>query len=175
MPRVSGSTPALWTLFGVEASSWSHPIGWHVRRSWAVDAADLARRLPDETFDVVAGSNGCSTALRLAIDVPHRVDRLVLCWPATQGQLDNRLRDVIERDGPPGAATTLLAGGTLRGVADAELSALTCPLAVLPSEPENPIHLRRTVDEFIAVVPGSLRLPGTLSLRGRRDTARDRR
>jgi hypothetical protein len=40
----------------------------------------------------------------------------------------------------------LLAGQTLRGVADADLAALDLPVGVLPSVPEDPFHQRRTVD-----------------------------
>ena len=58
---------------------------------------------------VVAGSNGCSTPLRLARST-CRMGSTDLCSAASDAgaKLDNRLRDVVARDGPPGAATTLL-------------------------------------------------------------------
>src|SRR3954464_14601967 len=34
---------------------------------------------------VLAGSNGCSAAVRLAVDRPDLVDALLLAWPATAG------------------------------------------------------------------------------------------
>ena len=70
---------------------------------------------------VVAGSNGVSVALRLAVDSSQLVKRLVLLWPATCGDptVDRRV---------PTQAAHLLAGETIRGLRDVELAALdvTC-------------------------------------------------
>ncbi|WP_206686201.1 hypothetical protein [Kribbella qitaiheensis] len=57
-------------------------------------------------------------------------------------------------------ADGLLAGETLRGVADQELAGLGIPVAVLPSVPENPSHQRKTVDALLGLIPGSRELPG---------------
>jgi pimeloyl-ACP methyl ester carboxylesterase len=53
--------------------------------SWDGEADDLAAVLDAaavERASVVAGSNGCSAAARLALRYPERVAMLVLCWPA---------------------------------------------------------------------------------------------
>ncbi|WP_409186051.1 alpha/beta fold hydrolase [Amycolatopsis sp. VS8301801F10] len=115
---------------------------------WPAEAAHLAAFLPERPVVVVAGSNGCSAAVRLALDFPRRVDRLLLAWPATAGA------------GVAGVPRALLQGETLRGVADAELAALAVTVGVLPSVPDNPVHQRRTVDALLRLVPGSTELPG---------------
>jgi pimeloyl-ACP methyl ester carboxylesterase len=54
--------------------------------SWDIEAADLAAVLAaagGAPAHVVAGSNGCSAAIRLALTQPERVRSLTLCWPAT--------------------------------------------------------------------------------------------
>ncbi|MFC8720362.1 alpha/beta fold hydrolase, partial [Kitasatospora sp. NPDC057198] len=125
--------------------------------SWEAEARHLAAALPDGPPAVlVAGSNGCSAAVRLALAAPERVRSLVLAWPATAGdeRLDGRIREALPE------AAGLLAGGTLRGTTDAELAALRLPVAVLPAVPENPVHQRRTVDALLALVPGAVELPG---------------
>jgi pimeloyl-ACP methyl ester carboxylesterase len=126
--------------------------------SWAEDAAHLAALMPGP-MAVVAGSNGCSTALRLALDHPARVTRLVLCWPATCGDpaVDERSRrSLAARAVPPAAIDALLGGATIRGVADGELAALRIPAAVVPSRPENPYHQRRTAEALCALIPGAV-------------------
>ncbi|HYI13788.1 MAG TPA: alpha/beta hydrolase [Thermomicrobiales bacterium] len=53
--------------------------------NWDIEADDLAAILNAtgvERAHVVAGSNGCSAATRLALRHPERVATLVLCWPA---------------------------------------------------------------------------------------------
>lgn len=115
---------------------------------WPAEAEHLATFLPGHPVTVVAGSNGCSAAVRLAVAFPHRVERLLLAWPATAGST------------LPGVPDRLLAGRTLRGVTDDELAALPMPVAVLPSVPENPVHQRRTVDALLRLLPGARELPG---------------
>lgn len=131
---------------------------------WATEARELANSLPAEPVVVVAGSNGCSAAVRLATDAPGRVRTLVLGWPATAGdpEVDARDRDRLIRLGAAGrTADRLLAGGTLRGVDDADLAGLAMPVAVLPSLRENPPHQRRTVDALLRLVPGAVEVPGS--------------
>lgn len=122
-------------------------------RSWAEEVAHLLRLLPAEPGTLVGGSNGCSVAARIAVDAPHRVRRLVLAWPATAGdsRIDTRYREI-------GAPPEMLAGETLRGLADAELAGLRLPVAVLPG-PDNPYHRRSTVDGLLALVAGAVELP----------------
>ncbi|UKD50997.1 alpha/beta hydrolase [Amycolatopsis sp. FU40] len=120
---------------------------------WSAEAAHLASFLPGQPVVVVAGSNGCSAAVRLALDFPRQVDRLLLAWPATAGDaaVDARAASVPR---------ALLGGETLRGVADADLATLALPVGVLPSVPDNPFHQRRTVDALLRLVPGCTELPG---------------
>jgi pimeloyl-ACP methyl ester carboxylesterase len=53
--------------------------------SWEAEAEHLAAGLPERPVTVIAASNGCSAALRLALASPARVTRLLLAWPATAG------------------------------------------------------------------------------------------
>ena len=101
---------------------------------------------------IVAGSNGVSVAVRLALDHPSRVDRLVLCWPATCG-------DPVVDGSVPSCAAHLLGGGTLRGVSDEELSELDVLVAVVASDPPNRIHAGSTVDQLVVRVPNATRVP----------------
>ncbi|WP_328648997.1 alpha/beta hydrolase [Amycolatopsis sp. NBC_00348] len=128
-------------------------------RSWQSEADHLTPVLPDEPVVVVAGSNGCSAAVRLALTHPGRVSRLLLAWPATAGDtsIDDRVR---ERVTDPAIAAELLRGETLRGVLDGELAGLRVPTGVLPSAPHNPVHQRRTVDALLRLLPDARELPG---------------
>lgn len=132
-------------------------------RDWASEADHLAAALPAAPAVLVAGSNGCSAAVRLALARPSAVVSLVLAWPATAG--DPRV-DASTRDGLLSAGATaatlaaLLTGGALRGVDDTELATLRLPVAVLPAEPENPHHARRTAAALLRIVPGAVGLPG---------------
>jgi pimeloyl-ACP methyl ester carboxylesterase len=83
---------------------------------------------------VLAGSNGCSVAVRLALAFPHRIERLLLAWPATAGDptVDSRIRTGLTELGASDRnIRALLDGQTLRGVTDAELSTLKMPLTHL--------------------------------------------
>jgi len=54
--------------------------------SWAADAEHVLAAVPGgEPVTVVGGSFGCSVAVRLALDSPGRVSRMVLAWPASLG------------------------------------------------------------------------------------------
>jgi pimeloyl-ACP methyl ester carboxylesterase len=123
--------------------------------SWAAEVRHLRALLPDRSVTVVAGSNGCSVAARLAVDHPDRVARLVLAWPATAGdpQVDAWARQ-------QGAPEAMLAGETLRGLTDTELAGLSLPVAVLPAS-GSPFHQRRTVDALLRLIPGAVELPGS--------------
>jgi pimeloyl-ACP methyl ester carboxylesterase len=111
--------------------------------------------LPEAPVTVVAGSNGCSVAARLALEDPGRVARLVLAWPASAG--DPRVDAWARSLGVP---EEMLVGETLRGLADVELVELGMPVAVLPSPP-NAFHQRPTADALLRLVPGAVELPGT--------------
>lgn len=54
--------------------------------SWDIEATDLAKVIINagvEKVHLIAGSNGCSAAIHLALSTPQHVRSLVLCWPAT--------------------------------------------------------------------------------------------
>jgi len=122
-------------------------------RSWAEEVAHLMPLLPAGPVTLVGGSNGCSVVARIAVDFPDRVRRLVLAWPATAG--DSRI-DTLYRE--TGAPPEMLAGETLRGLADTELAQLRLPVAVLPP-PDNPYHRRSTVDQLLTLLAGVVELP----------------
>ncbi len=131
--------------------------------SWTAEADQLAPTLPDRPVTLVAGSNGCSVAVRLALAQPDRLQRLLLAWPATAGDpvVDARVRsDLGEFDACSQVIDVLLTGQSLRGVTDAELATLQMPIGVLPSVPENPVHQRHTVDALLRLVRHVEKLPG---------------
>lgn len=131
--------------------------------SWPAEATHLEPFLADHPVTVIAGSNGCSAATRLALTAPARVERLLLAWPATANDpaVDTRTRQAFTDLGvPPDVITALLTGETLRGLTDAELATLPMPIAVLPSVPDNPIHQRRTVDALHTLLPHAVEMPG---------------
>ena len=93
-------------------------------------------------------------AVRLAVQHPELVGRLVLLWPATAA-------DPTVDAHAPAAVAHLLAGETLRGVTDTELANLDLPVAAMASEPENPQHRDRTVGRLLELLPdGTLIEPG---------------
>ncbi len=139
------------------------PNRLHRPPSWDAEVEHLAPALPGHPVSVVAGSNGCSVAVRLALAIPDRIDRLLLAWPATAGDptVDSRTRIGLTGLGASDQnIRALLDGQTLRGVTDAELATLKMPISVLPSVPENPFHQRHTVDALRRLQPDSDELPG---------------
>jgi pimeloyl-ACP methyl ester carboxylesterase len=121
--------------------------------SWAAEVAHLLALLPAGPVQLVAGSNGCSVAARIAVEQPGRVDRLVLAWPATVGDSIVDTWTLVR-----GAPEELLAGETLRGLTDVELVGLRPPVAIVPSL-GNRFHQRSTVDDLLALVAGAVELP----------------
>ena len=117
--------------------------------SWFEEVEHLRAALPTtpSRWSVVAGSNGCSLAVRLAVDYEGMVDRLVLCWPATAGD--------PEIDRMEHAPVEMLIGETLRGVSDAELAGISVPVTIIPSQPPNRYHQARTVDRLLSTIPGA--------------------
>lgn len=126
--------------------------------SWREEAEHLLAKLPDaDPVRVVAASNGCSAAARLALDHPGRVASLALCWPATAGdpRIDEVVRRLVTRAGRDApVADELLSGETLRGVHDAELRALRPPVAIMGAVPPDPAHQARTVAALASLIPG---------------------
>lgn len=132
-------------------------------QNWTSEAEHLTAMLPGRPVTIVAGSNGCSAAIRLTLTAPESVERLLLAWPATAGdpQVDTRTRlGLAELGAEPHVLDALLSGQTLRGTTDDELTSITKPVGVLPSVPENPFHQRRTVDALLRTLPEALELPG---------------
>ncbi|WUH89400.1 alpha/beta hydrolase [Streptomyces sp. NBC_00433] len=140
------------------------PNRLHRPPSWDAEVEHLAAALPSGPVSVVAGSNGCSAAVRLALAIPDRIARLLLAWPATAGDpaADARTRIALTSLGASDRTIrALLDGQTLRGVTDAELATLKMPISVLPSAPENPLHQRHTVDALRRLHPAGTELPGS--------------
>lgn len=131
--------------------------------SWVAEAEHLATFLPTTPVTVVAGSNGCSVAVRLALAHPQAVSRLLLAWPAGQTAPGVRagIRNMLTSLGaPPSTVETLTGGETLPCATDQELATLAMPAAVLPSGVANPYHPRETVDSLLRLLPSSVELPG---------------
>jgi len=121
--------------------------------SWNAAADAIAATLQEPT-SLVAGSNGVSVAVRLALQNPRVVDRLLLLWPPTCG-------DLAVDATVPAAASHLLDGETMRGVTDDELAGLDVPVAVMPSDPVNRFHTRHTLDRLVELLPQTVHVfPG---------------
>ena len=118
--------------------------------SWSAAADAMAAELHGPT-SVVAGSNGVSIGVRLALQHRPLVDRLVLLWPATCGD------PTVDAAMPP-EVSHLLTGQTLRGMTDEELARLDVPTAVMASDPANPLHAVGTVDRLVALIPRATRI-----------------
>lgn len=130
---------------------------------WAAEAAHLAPALAGPPVTILAGSNGCGIAARLALDFPGTVSRLLLAWPATAGDPATDARDRTRLAGqgaPPQVIEALLAGQMLRGLTDAELASLAVPVGVLPAAPADPFHQRHTPDALLRLLPQAEELPG---------------
>jgi pimeloyl-ACP methyl ester carboxylesterase len=133
-------------------------------REWRDEVDHLAAALGGRgPVTVVAGSNGCSAGLLLALARPDLVDRLLLAWPATAGdtRVDAEAGARLRGLGATAVVVeAVLAGQTVRGVADADIRAVAVPVGLLPSEPHNPFHQRRTVEALRLLLPGAEVLPG---------------
>jgi pimeloyl-ACP methyl ester carboxylesterase len=118
-------------------------------RSWSDEIEHLRDSIPSvpSQWSLVAGSNGCSVAVRMAVDCEGLVSRLVLCWPATAGD--------PELDKSENAPAEMLRGGTLRGVSDAELAGISVPVTVVPSDPPNRYHQASTARRLLFLIPGA--------------------
>jgi pimeloyl-ACP methyl ester carboxylesterase len=141
------------------ASSWGDEAGHMVS---AVRGA-VSGTLPPGPVTVVGGSFGCAVAVRLVLDYPALVERMVLAWPAALGDqfLATRIRaDLARRGAAPQVLGSLLGAETLPSATDEELRTITAPAAVVPSVPPNPLHGRNTVDALLRLLPNATELPG---------------
>jgi pimeloyl-ACP methyl ester carboxylesterase len=132
--------------------------------SWAADAEHVLAAAPGgEPVTVVGGSFGCSVAVRLALDSPGRVSRMVLAWPASLGDqfAAIRMRASLARLGAPARVLNALLGSeTLPSATDAELGTIAAQVGVIPALPPDPVHPRGTVDALLRLLPSATELPG---------------
>lgn len=161
-----------WTLSGVTGRLDRHIVDYEARdrpdqpANWNDEAAALAAITESKGWTqvaVVAASNGCSAALRLAADRPGLVRRLVLAWPATAGDVvsDELIRTQIIELGPDGAAEALLSGETIRGMTDAEIESIGGEVVLWPSVPENQFHQASTVVRLTEILERPLLMAGS--------------
>ncbi len=134
--------------------------------SWAEESEALAATIEQAGHDqvaLVAGSNGCSAALRLLLDRPELVARTMLCWPATAGDpvIDELAKIIIADAQGSEAADALLSGRPMRGVTVEELGSIGSECVVYPSTPENQAHRRSTVMELLSSIPGVMMVGGS--------------
>ena len=134
--------------------------------SWVEEAESLAATIEQsghERAAIVAGSNGCSVALRLLLDRPELVARTMLCWPATAGDLviDGLARIIITDAVGDDAADALLDGFPIRGTTAEELASISGEIVLYPSMPENQAHRRSTQTELLNTVPGVILVGGS--------------
>lgn len=134
--------------------------------SWSEEGDALARAIRAHGFEralVVAGSNGCSAAIRAALQHPQLVERLMLCWPATAGDpvIDELARVIITDAAGPEVARELLTGEPVRGSTAVELSTVQVPAVLYPSMPENKVHQRKTVMALAEALPEPILIGGS--------------
>ena len=130
--------------------------------SWAADAGHVLAAVAGGPVTVVGGSFGCSVAVRLALDSPGRVSRMVLAWPASLSDqfAAIRMRASLARLGAPARVLNALLGGkTLPSATDTELSSIAVPVGVIPAVPPDPFHPRGT-DSLLRLLPSATELPG---------------
>lgn len=135
-------------------------------KSWEQEASALEATIAGAGHDrasLVAGSNGCSVALRLMLDRPDLVARVMLCWPATAGHpvIDGLAHTIISDVHDDAAATALLTGSPIRGVSADELSSIAGEVVIYPSMPESQAHQRSTVTELLSSIPGVMLVGGS--------------
>jgi hypothetical protein len=143
-----GVTAALCTL------GWSvhtprrarRPRSWHDETATLLEAVTVAGG--GDAVGLVAASHGCTPALRLALEHPALVAQVVLCWPATgdDPEIDRRALAHLAAAGVDDhLADALLDGELVRGLRPDELGSIDVPVALVPAEPEDAAHQRRTV------------------------------
>ena len=135
-------------------------------RSWTEEADALAATIAAAGHDrvaLIAGSNGCSTAMRLMLDRPELVARTMLCWPATAGNpvIDGLAATIIADAHDETVAAALLAGSPIRGITVDELSEISGEVVIYPSMPESQAHQRSTITELLSTVPGVMLVGGS--------------
>ena len=130
---------------------------------WAADAGHVLAAVPDGPVTVMGGSFGCSVAVRLALDSPDRVSRIVMAWPASLSDqfAAIRMRASLARLGAPARVLNALLGSeALPSAANAELGTVAVQVGLIPAVPPDPFHLRGTVDSLLRLLPSATELPG---------------
>ncbi len=135
-------------------------------KSWTEEAEALSATIEaagHERVALIAGSNGCSAAVRLMLDRPELVARTMLCWPATAGNpvIDGLASTIIADVHDEAVAEALLTGGPLRGSTADELATLSGEVVVYPSMPESQAHQRSTITELLTTIPGVMLVGGS--------------
>jgi len=135
-------------------------------KSWEEEVEALRATIEaagHERVALVAGSNGCSPALRLMLDQPELVARTMLCWPATAGHpiVDELATIIISDVHDATTAERLLAGSPLRGVEREEMGNITGEVVIYPSMPESQAHQRSTITELLSTIPGVMLVGGS--------------
>ena len=133
--------------------------------SWGEEADALTATIEaaaDGPVAIIAGSNGCSAALRVTLERPELVARLMLCWPATANDevMDGLARVIIADVHDETVAEQLLDGEPVRGVTRAEIATINADVAVYPCLPENKAHQRHTATDVVGAIPGAMLLRG---------------
>lgn len=123
---------------------------------WRVDVDSVAAQLPDTAGPVIAASNGCTVAVKLALEHAHRVSALLLAMPATCGDAAvdaDCAQRMTARGAPDDVVAAILTGQTLRGLTDAEISTLAnIPTAVMHSQPPSNTHQRHTSETLLQLL-----------------------
>jgi pimeloyl-ACP methyl ester carboxylesterase len=137
-------------------------------KSWAAEsqqfAAEVAQATGERQLTAVGGSFGCSAAVRLALDFPDLVGRLVLAWPASAAHPSAQTilrNNLTRRDADEDTMAALLGPGTLPGVTDDELATLAWPVALVPSVTAGALHTRATVDALLRLLSSAVELPAS--------------
>ena len=135
-------------------------------KSWSEEADALAATIEaagHQRVALVAGSQGCSAAMRLMLNRPDLVARTMLCWPATAGNpvIDGLAHTIISDVHDEASAQKLLEGHPLRGISADELASITGEVVVYPSMPESQAHQRSTVTELLTTIPGVMVVGGS--------------
>lgn len=159
-------------ISGLEGAGFAVVAPNRLRRAsnWADEARHIATAMAsgsstacDAPAMVVGGSFGCAVAVRLALDFPGLVRRLLLAWPACVGDQFVAIRaraDLARLGARPGVLDALLGSGTLPSATDAELGTLAIPVGVLPAVPPNPVHPRGAAAALLRLLPSAKELPG---------------
>ena len=138
----------------------SEPVSWDEEADALITTIEASGH---DRVALVAGSHGCSAAMRLMLNRPDLVARTMLCWPATAGNpvIDGLAHTIISDVHDEASAQKLLEGHPLRGISADELASITGEVVVYPSMPESQAHQRSTVTELLTTIPGVMMVGGS--------------